>query len=362
MDGRRFDAIAREAAAGATRRSVLKLLIGGVLGGLAGVRARDAGAVCIPFGVRCAGGTQCCTGNCVDNKCACRTGLTRCGDSCLNLLTNERNCGACGASCAAGRTCCNGRCADTNNNPNHCGACGRRCPTGVTCVNGACSSSGTACAVATDCPDDGNPCTVRRCTDGTCSYPPKRCLSDDNPCTFAACDPENGRCVQAQVVDGTRCGANGLCQRGSCEACDGSNTICPSGSSPGGNVCTNPTHDIDHCGSCNNRCLPIVMIGSGGEGINDTGGCCDGECCQRNEYCAGGICNKSGCKPVGAPCLEPTNCCSGNCASGACACAPTYVFGERYEMTCVTDSDCCSVPCNRRLGMCCKGSGYPGCG
>ncbi|MGC4090449.1 MAG: hypothetical protein QM756_21750 [Polyangiaceae bacterium] len=41
---------------------------------------------------------------------SCATGLTACAQTCVNLLTDNANCGACNNSCGTGRTCSNGGC------------------------------------------------------------------------------------------------------------------------------------------------------------------------------------------------------------------------------------------------------------
>src|SRR5215217_8274600 len=40
----------------------------------------------------------------------CSEGQTRCGDRCVNLLTNERHCGSCSNRCAEGEECVSGVC------------------------------------------------------------------------------------------------------------------------------------------------------------------------------------------------------------------------------------------------------------
>ena len=74
----------------------------------------------------------------------CSEGLTRCGDRCVNLQTNERHCGSCSNRCASNQTCCKGRCVNLQRNERHCGGCFSRCPEGEECVGGVCQCpSGT---------------------------------------------------------------------------------------------------------------------------------------------------------------------------------------------------------------------------
>lgn len=95
----------------------------------------------------------------------CSSGLTACGDLCVNTQTDFNNCGGCGLtcsslssnatsmtcsagaccaqSCAAGYTLCGCNCVNTNTDPNNCGGCGpsTSCfggPPATYCSNGNC--------------------------------------------------------------------------------------------------------------------------------------------------------------------------------------------------------------------------------
>lgn len=78
-------------------------------------------ANCGACGVRCGSAQRCCQGKCVgyasDQKseaaCACDQDCKErwcCGRQCLDLLTDEANCGGCGIVCGRGTTCCDGVC------------------------------------------------------------------------------------------------------------------------------------------------------------------------------------------------------------------------------------------------------------
>ncbi|MBL8679580.1 MAG: hypothetical protein JNK05_10460 [Myxococcales bacterium] len=90
---------------------------------------------------------------------ACRTNWLLCGGTCVDRLSDDNNCGACGNRCAAGSFCYIGlcfcsctppliccsdscsrtrTCADTQTDARHCGGCYRRCAAGQSCVAGAC--------------------------------------------------------------------------------------------------------------------------------------------------------------------------------------------------------------------------------
>ncbi|MDD1655037.1 MAG: hypothetical protein LUO91_04945, partial [Methanomicrobiales archaeon] len=105
-----------------------------------------------PTGSTCQGGT-----------CVCGTGLTACSLDpyspvsktspknfiCADLQADEANCGACGKVCGTGETCCDGKCVDRGTDESNCGSCGNVCPSGQTCTEGICSPSGTG---AVQCP------------------------------------------------------------------------------------------------------------------------------------------------------------------------------------------------------------------
>jgi hypothetical protein len=98
----------------------------------------------------CGATDLCCAGGCVPqgalhcNTCGTGCGGDCCTDAhtgeCVNLQTDESNCGVCGVECPSGDTCsngmccgagltnCDGTCLNVNGNDrNNCGSCGRRC-------------------------------------------------------------------------------------------------------------------------------------------------------------------------------------------------------------------------------------------
>ncbi|MBX3188913.1 MAG: hypothetical protein KF819_17975 [Labilithrix sp.] len=105
---------------------------------------------------------------CVRGACICPTGTTRCGDSCVDLSNDVRNCGGCNYRCpgpsgrlsGGGPTCVDGECgyvcypgyadcdghpgngceAHLDSDPRHCGSCENKCniTAGQPCVLGVC--------------------------------------------------------------------------------------------------------------------------------------------------------------------------------------------------------------------------------
>jgi hypothetical protein len=160
----------------------------------------------------------------------CREGFSLCGNTCVDLRSDFRNCGECDNSCGrfvcekgscsaeqirdggtdsgptdagagkdAGRDAntdddagafnpdtglpgcsvgyqdCDGVCANPSTDPRHCGSCGNACPDGMFCTSGTCSPEcetaltqcGTLCVDEQRDPDHCGACT-KRCTSGIC--------------------------------------------------------------------------------------------------------------------------------------------------------------------------------------------------
>jgi hypothetical protein len=97
------------------------------------------------------------TSSCVDAQCkySCASGQVVCNDACIDVLSDDSNCGSCGhqcgtntvcsggscvAGCTNGWTLCNGTCVNTGMDAQNCGGCGIQCPiTAASCENSACT-------------------------------------------------------------------------------------------------------------------------------------------------------------------------------------------------------------------------------
>jgi hypothetical protein len=172
--------------------------------------------ICCPSGRPCCGTARrpvCCPlgGQCLGDSCQCPSGETECSGACVNLLSDESNCGTCGKACPervscvdgscecpSGETDCNGRCVDLDTDESNCGTCGNTCPAGASCVDRSCvcppgtfvcedpdfGPSCVECGCGVECPD-GRVCCGGRCCpsgevccnslEGTCAPPGTFC-------------------------------------------------------------------------------------------------------------------------------------------------------------------------------------------
>jgi hypothetical protein len=92
----------------------------------------------------------------------CSSDTVNCNNKCVDLRTDNKNCGLCNTSCAIYESCTNGRCMttcvsgytsctggcyDLLTNAKHCGDCLNACPVGLICYYGQCSAPATPMAV-----------------------------------------------------------------------------------------------------------------------------------------------------------------------------------------------------------------------
>ena len=101
---------------------------------------------------------------CAAGVCACSSGQTLCGGTCVSTSTDNANCGTCGhacttgqactagvctSTCASGTTLCSGNCTNLLTDATNCGVCGRACGSGLSCTAGVCAGCGATVSLST---------------------------------------------------------------------------------------------------------------------------------------------------------------------------------------------------------------------
>ncbi len=268
MDDRSFDALTRALARGSSRRTALKALFGGVVGGVAlTTRLDHAGAqACDP---PCPG--ICCNGECAPQCCSAADCDPFAEDECRITICDETGHCASIAECLEGQRCCN------LGTPEHyCANCcsDEECPgceicnlTGICeqpeccgdsdcvsvcgeCVEGTCFSRCTTaeycCAFANDCRSPGECCTDDECPCGFCidgvCLPEPPCLENEE-CCGDECVPL-GECAHLCLPEGETCAGELL------ECCVGLQCCGLNGDSYCGACCLNS--------DCNGECETCV--------------------------------------------------------------------------------------------------------
>jgi hypothetical protein len=248
----------------------------------------------------------------IDNGVTCIGYQTLCDSNCVDLQTDPNNCGSCGMSCDPSKVCTRGQCVDIcaasqtacplggagdggtsvfcvdlkTDNAN-CGTCGKPCAPEQTCLSGSCKSlcspgqtgcmpegGGAPYCVTTqsdnsNCGSCGRVCGAQQvCMAGVCV---DECLPNQKACP----DPEGGAPFCADVqTDNDNCGSCGKvcgvlqsCTMGMCTgACEQTQTLCaPDASDDGGPYCADIMTDSQNCGGCGNVCPPLQPLCTGGQ-------------------------------------------------------------------------------------------------
>ncbi len=229
---------------------------------------------CGDCGNRCARSERCTGGRCISTS-DCEPGTARCGAECVDLSTSQNNCGSCGVACPRGYVCSNGACTspcpgsqcgsvcvDFGSDPNNCGGCGNTCSSGTICSAGTCinpCSSGAFCnGACIDISSDRYNC-------GACNF---ACTGADVGCVGGlcqiVCSPEalncNGACVDWRF-DRANCGGCGIQCVDSAE-CENGMCVetCRTGTYCRG-VCVDTSNDPMNCGGCDIPCMSGRCVG-----------------------------------------------------------------------------------------------------
>ena len=323
-------------------------------------------------------GSLCCGGVCIsglDNgNCgtcgnACPAGTQCCYGTCVDLMTNNTQCGRCNyagwppySTCTNGKQCCGGSCTDLQASLTNCGACGNEC---FLIINGVITSGKQAWAYDTD--ENGSYVQLIwvDCVSGSCvqeespkAYDPG-CLDPSNACNSQSncCgDGEVGTPTCISKTDPSNCGACG-------NVCDAGKTCCEK---DGAYSCVDTQRDNSNCGSCGNQC---------GTGTN----CCNGVCtnyssdesncgacgvvCGVDELCCNGVCqntktDRNNCGGCGTICPNGM-CCDGYCCGSeqsSCCENPNPALPKVCSILSIDESNCgtCGNVC--AIGeTCCNG-------
>ncbi|MCC6337061.1 MAG: hypothetical protein IT380_24095 [Myxococcales bacterium] len=326
-----------------------------------GAAACDPSSVCFEdtctdkacVGVVCPTGLSCSQGTCV-----CASGRLTCTGACVDPLTNEENCGGCGAPCGADTTCVQGACLPDDCPQEDCdplsvcyqGACVEAACVGVVCAGGqVCQGGLCGCA-----PKDtvcGGQCVDPKTSDAHCGACDVGCDATSRcaagaclpaECPSQTCDPLSvcyqGSCVEAACV-GVVCGGGQLCSAGVC--------TCPAGRTLCDGACVDLLGSNAHCGRCGTTCASGQACASG---------TCVGNTCPVGQTpCAGGCADTAidpaHCGACGAACGFGRN-----CVGGACECPPGLTLCGTACVNLATDAvNCgrCARPCG--AGTCSGG-------
>ena len=322
----------------------------------------------------CPMGNVCSAGKCTVT---CQQGLTNCTGSCVNLKSDLMNCGACGTACPGGNVCaagacmvscpngqlaCNGACVNPDTDSNNCGQCGTVCPMGQSCVNRACMLNCPMGTMACN-----NTCANRQSETPNCGQCGTLCPMGTQ-CAAGVCaitcQPGqvncNGQCTNLQT-DAGNCGKCGMaCPMGNLCMAGQCALSCPQGLTVCNNTCANLSTDSANCGKCGVACAKGAVCSMG-----VCGNVCNAPLVSCNSACVDPRFDPNNCNGCGMVCGQVANASPG-CFGGACgigACSPGYRdcdgnVGNGCEIQVSADPVNCGV-CGKVCGTIANGT--PGC-
>lgn len=287
------------------------------------------GDKCVP---ECGSAMVCCAGTCVDTN----SDAYHCG-KCWNQCRNHEVCNSgsckspsaktCSPACDANRRCCGEACIDVLTDPKNCGTCGVACPDGIACVDGKCDVKPTCqCSDGKVCDENGD-CVVKcgsslcrpdeSCCGNTCTTldTVKHCGSCDNACQGNAPFCQYGACAdkcspQTCEAQSAQCGTVN----------DGCGNALDCGSCADGKVCTS-NQCVDACTpkTCENEHKNCGFIDDGCGNELACGECADAtQRCTDNVCVAVDVCTPTTCEAAKANCGTIDDGCQGTINCGTC--------------------------------------------
>ena len=299
----------------------------------------------------------------------CTSGKTECTGTCVDLQTDDANCGACGTACTGGKTCqsgsctcpsgkedCSGTCVDTQTDPANCGTCANTCSEGQVCAEGICSAdcpegttecTGACVDLQTDldnCGTCGTECpsinAVAECAAGSCAL--KSCKDG-----YDDCDENIANGCEAPLNTDENCGICGTACTGG-KACMAGSCVCPTGRTECYGTCVDLQSDVANCGVCGTACP---------EGQVCVEGKCSSDCPTGTTECTGSCVNlqadPANCGACGTACTATNanvTCLTGACAIASCSggygdCDESYATGCEVALTTSDNCGTCGKAC-----------------
>lgn len=286
------------------------------------------GDKCVP---ECGSAMVCCAGTCVDTN----SDAYHCG-KCWNQCRNHEVCDSgsckspsaktCSPACDSNRRCCGETCIDVLTDPKNCGTCGVACPDGIACVDGKCDVKPTCqCSDGKVCDENGD-CVVKcgsslcrpdeSCCGNTCTTldTVKHCGSCDNACQGNAPFCQYGACAdkcspQTCEAQSAQCGTVN----------DGCGNALDCGSCADAKVCTS-NQCVEACTprTCENEHKNCGFIDDGCGGKLNCGSCSGAKECKNN-VCTNPECKPKTCAEQGKKCGSTSDGCGKTIQCGSCS-------------------------------------------